>query len=100
MGKSASVALGAVVIVVKFAANFLGRLGLNDLSFDGMGKKAVEAVFAVSHIEVNAGVEASIDMLLATLGSLRSLRIRSSRAFIHCKVLVGAQSLDVFQLHF
>lgn len=62
MRVTAFVALGAVVLVIQLAADFFGGFGLDDLSLDGMGEQAVEAVLAVPHVEVDAGVEASFDM--------------------------------------
>jgi hypothetical protein len=98
VGKATLVALGTVVFVVQFAADFLGGFGLDDLPLDGVRKKAVETVFAVAHIEVNAGVVATINMCFSALG--RHIESLSSCAFTHCEELVGAKSLDTLQLVF
>jgi hypothetical protein len=58
----ASIAKGTIIFVVQLFADFLGWLWLDDLSFDGVGEKAVESVFAVAHVEVDAGVIASVNM--------------------------------------
>jgi hypothetical protein len=70
VGKSAFVALGAVVLVIEFAAEFLGWFWFDDLPFDGVGKKAVESVLAVAHVEVDAGVVAAFDMGFAAFWTL------------------------------
>jgi hypothetical protein len=97
VGEPALVALGAIVLVVEFAADFLGGIGLDDLSLDGVGEKAVEAVLAVAHVEVDAGIVATLNMELSAFGALRSL---SSRTFVYRKVLVCAQVLNLVQLVF
>ena len=90
MGKFASVSLWAVVLVVKFTADLFGRFWANNLSANGVGKKAVEAILAVSHIEMNARVVASIDMVLVALSSVRAL--------VDCKVLICTVILHKVQL--
>lgn len=97
MGVAALVALGAVVLVVKFAANFFGGFWLDDLSLDGVREEAVEAVLAIAHVEVDAGVKASFNMEFAALGSLLG---RGSRTFIDCEILVGAEVFDTLKLTF
>jgi hypothetical protein len=57
---------GAVVFVIQFFAGFLCRLRLDDLSLDRVGEQTIEAVFAIAHVIVDAGVEASINMLFFT----------------------------------
>lgn len=47
-----------------------------------MGEEAVEAVFAVSHVEVDAGIKASVNV--AFLANILVL------AFVHGEVLIGA----------
>jgi hypothetical protein len=92
VGKPAFVALGAVVLVVEFAADFLGGFGLDDLALDGVGEEAVEAVLAVPHVEVNARIVASLHVVLEAFSL--------TGAFVDCEVLVRAQILDIFQLVF
>jgi predicted ATPase len=97
VGKATLVALGAVVLVVELAADIFGGFWLDDLPFDGVREMAVEAVFAVAHIEVNARVVASINMVLAALLSdLSTLAL----AFADSKVLVGAEILDTLKFSF
>ena len=97
VGKATLVALGAVVLVVEFAADIFGGFWLDDLPFDGVREMAVEAVFAVSHIEVDARVVASINMVLAALLSdLSTLAL----AFADSKVLVGTEILDALKFSF
>ena len=98
VGKPALVALGAVVFVVEFAADVFVGFGLDDLSFDGVGKKAVEAVLAVAHVEVDARVEAAIGVVFAVLAG--SLLPVGAGALVDCKVLIGTEVLDIFQLVF
>lgn len=92
MRKLAFVALRTVVLIVQLPADFLSRLRAHDLPLDGVGKEAVEAVLAVSHVEMNAGVKAAIDVLLATLGRVGT--------FIDCEVLVRTEVLDGVQFGF
>ena len=94
MGKSAFVALGTIVFVVEFAANVFGGLRLDNLSFDGVGEEAVEAVLAVAHVEVDAGIEAPFNMELSALGTLLSVL---SLAFADREVLIRAEPLDGVQ---
>ncbi len=96
MAEAALVALRAVVFVVEFAANLFGGLGLDNLALDRVREKAVEAILAVSHVEVDAGIEASIHMKFAAF----RLGLSRPRAFIHSEVLVGAQVLDSLKLLF
>jgi hypothetical protein len=60
------------------------------LSFDGVGKKAIESILTISHIEMNAGVIASINMGFPTL----------ARALINCKILLRAEVLYCLKLTF
>lgn len=90
--KTALVALGTIVLVVELPADVFGGLGLDDLSLDGVGEEAVEAVLAVAHVEVDAGVEAAFNVHFLALGG--------SLAFVDREVLVGAQVLDLVQLSF
>ena len=62
MRKAALVALGTEIFIIEFAADLLGGFWLDDLPFDGVGEKAVEAVLAVSHVEVDAGVVAAFNV--------------------------------------
>ena len=92
VGKLAFVALGTVVLIVQLAADFLGGFGAHDLALDGVREEAVEAVLAVSHVEMNAGVEAAIDVLFAAAGRVG--------AFIDCEVLVRTEVLDRVEFGF
>jgi hypothetical protein len=90
VGKFASVSLGAVVFVVEFSANLFGGFWANDLPANGVGEETVEAVLAVSHVEMNAGIVASIDVISVALGGVRAL--------VDCKVLICAVVLHEVQL--
>lgn len=90
MGELAFVALRTVVLIVQFLAHLFGGLWLDDLSLDGVGEEAIEAILAVAHVEVNAGVVAAIDMMLATL----------ARALVYCEVLLRAKVLNGLKLSF
>lgn len=91
MRKTTFVALGTVVFVIEFAANFFRGFWLDDLSLDRVRKKAIEAIFAVSHIEVDARIVATINMNFSALGlAVRTL----SLAFTDSEVLVRAESFD------
>jgi hypothetical protein len=90
--KAALVALGTIVLIIEFFADVFGRFWLDDLSFDGVGEEAVEAVLAVAHVEVDAGIVATIGMCLAALGFLALCS--SSLAFIDCEILISAHILD------
>lgn len=92
VGKTALVALGTVVLVVEFPADVFGGLGLDDLSLDGVGEEAVEAVLAVAHVEMDARVEATLNVHFFALGGFL--------AFVDREVLVCAQVLDLVQLSF
>ena len=92
VGVSALVSIGAVVFVVKFFAGLLGRFWPVDLSPKGMGEVAAESILTVSHIIVDAGVKAPVDVFFAT--------VLLAFAFFDCKVLVGAEVLDHFKLTF
>lgn len=92
VGVSALVAIGAVVFVVDFFAGLFGGLWSVDLSSEGVGEVAAESIFTVSHVVMNAGVKASVDVFFAT--------VFLAFAFIDCKVLVGAEVLDHFELAF
>ena len=89
VAETASVSHRTVVIVVELTADVFGWLGLDDLSLDGVAEVAVEAVLAVSHVEVDAGVEIAVDMLLPAV---------AVGALVHCKILVWAVVFDLFQL--
>lgn len=92
MRKAALVALGAVVLVVQLAADVLGGFRLDDLPLDGVGEEAVEAILAVAHVEVDAGVVAPLNMeLAALLTGVAILRL----AFADCEVLIGAEAFDL-----
>jgi hypothetical protein len=60
------------------------------LSLDGVGKEAVEPILAVSHVEVDAGIVAPINMGFATL----------ARTLIDCKVLFRTEILYCLKLTF
>jgi hypothetical protein len=92
VGKAALVALGAVVLVVEFTADVFGGFGFDDLSFDGVGEEAIEAVLAVAHVVVDAGVAGAFDVVLVAEGVVG--------AFVDGEVLFGAEVLDVVQLEF
>lgn len=92
VGVSAFVSVGAVVFVVEFFAGVFGGFGSVDLSFEGVGEVAAESVLAVSHVVMNAGVEAAIDVFLAA--------VFLSFAFFDCEVLVGTEVFDHFQFAF
>ena len=94
VGKPAFVALGAIVFVIEFAANVFGGLGLDNLSFDGVREEAVEAVLAVPHVEVDAGIVAPINMELSALGALFP---DLSCAFADREVLIRAEPFDGVQ---
>ena len=85
MRKLAFVSLRTVVFVIEFAADVFGWVWFDDLSFDGMRKKAVEAVFAIASVEVNAGIVDSFDMCLMVLAELTFL---AAGAFVDCEVLI------------
>lgn len=92
------VALGTIIFVIEFAANFFGGFWLDDLSLDGVRKKTVETVFAVSHVKVDAWIVATINMHFSTLAL--HVRTLSSLAFTDSEVLVSAESFDVFKFAF
>lgn len=88
----ALVSLGAVILVVELTADLLGGFWADELSFDGVGEEAVEAVLAVPHVEVDAGVEAALHVgLLALVGRA---------ALVDCEELVRAEVLNHLQLGF
>ena len=89
VAETASVSHRTVVIVVELTADVFGWLGLDDLSLDGVAEVAVEAVLAVTHVEVDAGVEIAVDMLLPAV---------AVGALVHCKILVWTVVFDLFQL--
>ena len=97
MGEATLVAIGTVVFVIEFSANIFIGFRSDDLSFDGVREEAVEAILAVAHVEVDAGVEASVDVIFSTLGRLLSLRVGT---FVDCEVLVCAESFDGLQFVF
>jgi hypothetical protein len=88
--KLASVSLGAVVFVVEFSTDLFSGFWPDDLSANGVGEEAVEAILAVAHVEMNARVVASIDVRLVAL--------TRGRAFVDCKVLICAVILHEIQL--
>lgn len=90
MGELAAIAERTVILEVQLLANLFGGLWLDDLSLDGVGEEAVEAVLAVSHVEVDAWVVAAIDMGLAAL----------TGALVDCEVLFGAEVFYGLQLSF
>ncbi len=92
VGVSALAAIGAVVFIVKFFAGLLGWFWPVDLSSEGMGKMAAESIFTVSHVVVDARVKTSVDVFFAT--------VFLAFAFFDCKILVGAEVLDHFELTF
>ena len=94
MGKPAFVALGTIVFVIEFAANVFGGLGLDNLSFDGVREEAVEAILAVPHVEVDAGIVAPINMELSAFGALFP---DLSCAFADREVLIRAEPFDGVQ---
>ena len=97
MGKTTFVALRTIVLVVKLSANVFGWLRSNNLPFDRVRKKTVEAVLAVSHVEMDAWVKASLYVQFSTFSTLLG---GSSRAFIDCEVLVSTQIFDALKLTF
>ena len=97
MGKAALVALGAIVLIVKLPADIFGGFWLDDLSLDGVREKAIEAVLAVTHVEVNAWVEAPFNMELATL--LADLSV-GALAFADGKVLISTKTFNLLKFSF
>lgn len=83
---------GTVVLIIQLAADLLGRLRSNQLSLDGVGEEAIESVFAITHVEMNAGVEAALHVGLGALPSVVALVDR--------EVLVRAEVLNHLQLRF
>jgi hypothetical protein len=67
MREFASISRRTIVLEVQLLADLLGGLGLDDLPLDGVREKAVKTVFAVAHVEVDAGIVAAIDMRFAAL---------------------------------
>ena len=92
VGVSALVPIGAVVFVVQLLAGLLGWFGPVNLSSESVGEVAAESVLAVSSVVMNAGVKASIDVFFTT--------VLFTFAFFDCKVLIGAEVLDHFELAF
>jgi hypothetical protein len=92
VGVSALAAIGAVVFVVEFFAGLLGGFGSVDLSSEGVGEVTAESIFTVSHVVMDAGVKASVDVFFAT--------VFLSFAFFDGKILVSAEVLDHFELAF
>jgi hypothetical protein len=64
-----------------------------------MGEKAVKTVFAVSHIEVDTRVDASLNMYFSAFG-LAVGTWRPSLAFGDCEVLVSTEIFDNFKFVF
>ena len=62
-----------------------------------MREEAVESVLAVSHVEVNAGIEASFNMEFAALLAVLSV---GALALADCEVLVGAKGLNILKFCF
>ena len=92
VAKLALVPQGTVILVIQLAADLLGGLRSDQLSLDGVGEEAIEAVFAISHVEMNAGVEAALHV---GLGALRGVV-----ALVDREVLVRAEVLNHLQLRF
>lgn len=90
------VALWTVIFVIEFATNFFWGFWFDDLSLNWVRKKAIEPIFAVSHIEVDAWIVATINMNFCTL----ALSVGASLAFSDSKELVGAESFDEFKFAF
>lgn len=82
MAELAFVSLGAVILVVELTADLLGGFGTDELPLDGVGEKAVEAVLAVPHVEMDAGVETTFHVGLLAL--VRGV------ALVDCEKLVCA----------
>ena len=82
----------AKVFIVKLFTCLRVGIGSYDLPPDGVGKVAVEAIFAVAHVVVNAGVKASIDVFLATF-----LRVF---ALIDSEILLPTVTFDHLELVF
>lgn len=81
----------AVIFVVKLLACLFRGLGLHDLASDRVGEQAVEAIFAVSLIKVDARIVAAINVGFGALTIL---------ALVHCEVLLGAICADHVELAF
>lgn len=92
VAKLALVPLGTVILVIELAADVLGGLRADKLSLDGVGEEAIESVFAISHVEMNAGVEAPLHVGLGALPGVVALVDR--------EVLVRAEVLNHLQLRF
>jgi hypothetical protein len=96
--KTTFVALWTIILVIQFAAYFFWGFWFDDLSLDRVRKKTVEAIFAISHIKMNAWIVATINMHFSTLGL--DVRTLSSLAFTNSEVLVSAESFDAFKFAF
>lgn len=94
MGEAALVTLGTIVLIIKFPADILGGFWFDDLPLDGVREKTVEAILAVAHVEVDAGVEASFNMKFATLLSELSV---GTGAFADSKVLISTEPFNLFK---
>ena len=90
MGESALATLGTVVFVIEFSADVFGRFWLENLSFDGVGEEAVEAILAVPGKIMDARIHIFRLMLFATLLGIATL--------LNSKILFGAQFADVHKL--
>jgi hypothetical protein len=86
VGVLAFAAAWTIVFEIQFFASLFGWLWSGYLPFEGVGKVAAEAIFAVSHIIMNAWIETSIYVSLSTI----------SFAFIDSKVLISANILNHF----
>lgn len=67
MAELATIARGTVILQIELLANFFGGFGLDDLSLDGMGEETIEAILAISHVEMDTGVVAAVHMGFAAL---------------------------------
>ena len=85
VGVSALAAIGAVVFVVEFFAGLLGGFGSVDLSSEGVGEVTAESIFTVSHVVMDARIEATIDVSFSAWGN--SLLFC---ALFNCEILICA----------
>lgn len=79
------------VVVELLACLFLRRRTDND-SLDRVRKQAVEAVLAVTRVEVDAGIEATVDMGPSA--------VDVTTALVYREILIRTQSFDVLELRF
>ena len=87
---SAFVSKRAKIFEIEFFADVFGGFWLDNLALDRVREEAVEAILAVTHVEVDAWIEASVHMVLAAF-----LRVVT---FIHCEILVRTEILHRLQL--